>query len=101
MKLKSCTGSTYQKKALLVKEKQFFFFHSDIPQSTENTLFQHNLIYSVLPIVFILSNVHCCPYFLVKEGKMEGGETQMYKGSKFNCKIQLLKNTESPTSPFL
>lgn len=92
MKLKA-VQVPHTKKSLASKRETIFLFYSDIPQSTENTLFQHNLIYSVFLIVFILSNVHCCPYFLVKEGKMEGGEMQMYKGSKFNCKIQLLKNT--------
>lgn len=97
MKLKSFTGSTSKKKkkALLEKEK-LFFFSSVIPQSTENTLFQHNLIYLVFPLASILSNMHCCPYFLGKEGKMEGGKTQMCKGSQFSCKIQLLKNKGFP-----
>lgn len=106
MKLKSFTGSTSKKKKKkksLVRKRETIFFSSVIPQSTENTLFQHNLIYLVFPLASILSNMHCCPYFLGKEGKMEGGKTQMCKGSQFSCKIQLLKNKgfPPPLSPFL
>lgn len=31
---------------------------------------------------------------------MEGGKTQMCKGSQFSCKIQLLKNKGFPPPPF-
>lgn len=56
------------KKAILEKEKLFFPPDSALPLSTENTLFQHNLIYFAFPLASILSNTHCCPGFLVKGG---------------------------------
>lgn len=67
-----------KKKALL--EKRNYFPDSALPLSTENTLFQHNLIYFAFPLASILSNMHC-PDFL--EG--ERGEAVQW------VKIQLLK----------
>lgn len=79
-----------KKKSLARKEKLFFFPDSALPLSTENTLFQHNLIYFAFPLASILSDMHC-PDFL------EGERREAVQW----VKIQLLKNKENPTSPFL
>lgn len=82
---------------LLEKEKLFFLLDCALPLSTENTLFQHNLIYFVFPLASILSNRHCCPDFLGKWGvkwrERKGNAVQWVK-------IQLLKTKENPASPF-
>lgn len=88
MKLESFTGSKKKKKASLEKET-IFFPDSALPLSTENTLFQHNLIYFDFPLASILSNMHCCPDFLVWGGEMQGEERKAVQWGK----IQLQNST--------
>lgn len=77
----------------LARKRKTFFFPSDsaLPHSTEYTLFQHNLIYFVFPLASILPNA-LSPLFSGEGASSSGrGKVKMYKGSEFNCKIQLLK----------
>lgn len=98
MKLKSITGSTFFFLSLLRKRETISPPGSALLQPTENTLLHHNLIYFVSPLASIISNMHPCPCFLVREGEEEREERQRYtKGQNATAVGKLLKN-ENPTS---